>query len=93
MVNIEGLNVVDVLIALWNHSHEQGMSSLGRYANSLSKENARKELEYNNGKVDYVNGRVIKCNLPFGAKEFDEWLYDRDNGPGAAQKAIDELRR
>ena len=38
MVNIEGLNVVDVLIALWNHSQEQGMSSLGRYANSLSKQ-------------------------------------------------------
>lgn len=24
--------------------------------------------------------------------EFEEWLYDRDNGQGAAQRVIDGLR-
>ena len=24
--------------------------------------------------------------------QFDEWGYDRDNGPGAAQKVIDKVK-
>ena len=40
--------------------------------------------------IDYFAGRVIKCNLP--GDSFDSWGYDRDNGEGAAQKAIDGLK-
>ena len=34
---------------------------------------------------------IMKVNL--SGDEFDGWLYDRDNGEGAAQKAIDKLRK
>lgn len=39
---------------------------------------------------DYLYGRVMKVNITHD--EFDPWLYDRDNGNGAAQRAIDNLR-
>jgi len=38
---------------------------------------------------DYVKGRVMKVDLK--KNEFDERLYDRDNGHGAAQSAINEV--
>lgn len=96
-VNIEGLDVADVLVALWENSRSQGFSRLGQYSQNLTKAEAEQEIaestENNGGFVDYVNGRVIKCKLYHGATEFDSWGYDRDNGPGAAQKVIDQLRR
>lgn len=39
---------------------------------------------------DYLNGKVMKVDL--GQDEFDPRLYDRDNGEGAAQRAIDNLK-
>ena len=38
--------------------------------------------------LDYVRGRVMKCNI--NGIELDTWGYDRDNGEGAAQACIDE---
>jgi hypothetical protein len=38
---------------------------------------------------DYFNGKVMKVDI--ANDEFDPYLYDRDNGPGAAQYAIDRL--
>lgn len=35
---------------------------------------------------DYLKGRVMKVDLC--GNEFDPWLYDRDNGRGAAARAI-----
>lgn len=93
MVNIEGLSVVDVLIALWDNSRSQGMSMWGQYSHGLNKEQAEEEIKATEGHLDYVNGRVIKCYLPFGATQFDEWGYDRDNGPGAAQRAVDSIMK
>jgi len=38
---------------------------------------------------DYLYGRVMKVDL--SGDEFEERLYDRDLGPGAAQEAIDSI--
>lgn len=35
---------------------------------------------------DYLNGRVMKVSL--SGDEFDPWGYDRDNGQGAAERAL-----
>lgn len=40
---------------------------------------------------DYLYGRVMKVDLS-SDDGFEERLYDRDNGKGAAQKVIDALR-
>lgn len=39
---------------------------------------------------DYVVGKPIKCEI--GGDDLDPWGYDRDNGSGAAKRAIDKLR-
>ena len=38
----------------------------------------------------YLHGRVLKVDL--SRDEFDERLYDRDCGEGAAQRAVDSVR-
>jgi hypothetical protein len=41
--------------------------------------------------IDYFQGRVIKTDLRGDA--IDPRLYDRDNGAGAAERAVAKLRR
>lgn len=94
MVNIKGLDKAAVLVALWNHSHAQGFSFFNERTLTLSEaeamvnSNIKKNIALN---FDYVNGRVIKCDIT--GDEFDPWLYDRDCGDGAAQRAIDSIRQ
>ena len=100
MVNIKGMDKAEVLLALWQASQMQGMSFLGFLASGeLTLEQAQQEIEDRkhtafDGKdsiyFDYLNGKVMKVDL--GQDEFDPRLYDRDNGDGAAQQAIDNLR-
>ena len=41
------------------------------------------------GYIDYYEGRMIKSNL--SGDTFDTYLYNRDNGKGAAEKIVNEL--
>lgn len=100
MVNIKGMDKAEVLLALWQASQMQGMSFLGFLASGeLTLEQAQKEIQERkhtgfDGKdsiyFDYLNGKVMKVDL--GQDELDPRLYDRDNGEGAAQRAIDNLK-
>lgn len=99
-VNIAGLDKAEVLLTLWKSSRMQGMSFLGFLSSGeLTLEQAKHEIECRRHKsfdgknsiyFDYLNGKVMKVDL--GQDEFDSRLYDRDNGEGAAQQAIDNLR-
>ena len=100
MIDIKGLDKGEVLHALWHASHTQGMSFLGlpkgckftvRRAKRIVRER-KKSITNNDYQLyfDYVDGHVIKCNI--GGDTFDECLFDRDCGEGAAQRAIDNLR-
>ena len=40
-------------------------------------------------RFDYLAGRVMKVEL--GGDTLDPWLYDRDNGRGAALEALTPL--
>jgi hypothetical protein len=100
MVNIKGMDKAEVLLALWKASQMQGMSFLGFLASGeLTLSQARKEIQERKHTsfdgtdsiyFDYLNGKVMKVDL--GQDEFDPRLYDRDNGDGAAQRAIDNLK-
>ena len=91
IVDISGLDKAEVLLTLYNHSHVQGLGFLQAIDN-YTIETARKDYELSPDKYfDYHYGRVLKVDL--SGDSFDSWLYDRDCGEGAAQKAIDELRR
>lgn len=89
MINIKGLDKAELLVELYNHSHQQGMGML-QPARSLTVEDARKLLEQTQS-FDYLYGKVMKVNL--SGDEFEEWLYDRDNGQGMAQSVVDGIKK
>lgn len=102
MINIKGLDKAEVLYSLWHNSHVQGMSFLGLPEKEFTMERAQeliKESGYDpEGEnhpnclyFDYVDGHVIKCNIT--GDEFDERLYERDCGEGAALKAIEYVEQ
>ena len=89
MVDIKGLDKAEVLVALWNNSCEVGLS-FNPSGKPLTVKKARKIIKDRYYRFDYCEGRFIKCDL--SGDEFDPWRYDRENGSGAAQRAIDALR-
>lgn len=90
MVNISGISKGKVLAALYNASHSLGMGFL-HYDPTPMTEDEADELLKCCTYFDYLKGRVMKVDLS-NDSEFDERLYDRDNGIGAAQRVIDKLR-
>lgn len=90
MVDTKGLRKSAVLAALYNASKPQGLGFLHFDPTPMTEEEAEDILKYG-ADFDYLKGRVMKVNLGDDAG-FDERLYDRDNGTGAAQRAIDRAR-
>lgn len=88
MVNIKGLDKARVLKALYDNSHLQGMGFM-RASGPITVEHCAGLLEKQTY-FDYLYGRVLKVDL--SGDEFDERLYDRDCGEGAAQRAVDSIR-
>lgn len=102
-VDIKGLNKADVLLALYNGSHAQGMSMLAVPQSGVSIEMCREAVTSRDGSgeqgsghnmkpmyFDYWNGHVLKVDI--AGDDFDPSLYDRDNYRGAAADAIQKLR-
>lgn len=85
MINISKVDKADVLVALYNKAKTQGMGILDYDPFPMKKEEAE-ELLRKQTYFDYVKGRVMKVDL--SKDEFDEYLYDRDNGKGAALAAL-----
>lgn len=54
----------------------------------MTEEQANGILELTD-KFDYLFGRVMKVNL--SKDEFDPYLYDRDNGDRAAERALESI--
>lgn len=104
-MNIRGIDKAEILAALFNASHGQGLGLLNpACAGAMTKEQAQAELDritqYHTEhgypldglyvyKFDYLNGRVLKVDI--GTDGLDPRLYDRDNGPGAARRALAHL--
>ena len=90
MVLYEDLSKAEVLCALYNNAQCRGLGALHYKNEDLTVQEARKLLN-NTTYFDYLFGRVLKIDLK-DDKGFKEWLYDRDNGEGAAQASLDEYR-
>lgn len=86
---LKGLNKAAVLAALYNASKPQGMGFLHYDPSPMSVEQAEELLKQGTD-FDYLMGRVMKVDL--GGDTLDPWLYDRDNGQGAAAAAIASLQ-
>lgn len=90
MINIKGLDKAEVLKALYDRSHIQGMGWLQAVPDGFVTVEHCRELLHEDTYFDYLYGRVLKVDL--SGDEFDERLYDRDCGAGAARQAINKLR-
>jgi hypothetical protein len=89
MIKIGHLNKADVLAVLFNNAKTQGMGQLRYKAEHVMDREEAQALLSNYAYFDYLEGRVLKVDLV--ENEFDPWLYDRDNGAGAAARVIEEL--
>jgi hypothetical protein len=89
-MNIKGLDKAEVLAALFNASRQQGMGVLdSRGWDDITAEQAREILK-KTLYFDYLYGRVMKIHL--GGDEIDTWGFNRDNGQGSAERAVDSIR-
>ena len=90
MIDTKGLSRGAVCAALYNASKPQGLGMLHFDPKPMTELEAELVLA-TSAYVDYLKGRVMKVDFS-DDKGFDERLYDRDNGHGAAQRAIDAAR-
>ena len=87
MIDLKGLDKARVLRTLHEHSKAQGLSFFGLRPNPLTVEECR-DLLTEQTYFDHLHGKVMKVDL--SGDELDPRLYDRDNGSGAAERAIEE---
>lgn len=87
-MDIKGKNKAKILAALYNNSKPLGMGFLHYEAAPMTEEQAEAILKESTD-FDYLKGRVMKVNL--SGDELQTWLYNRDNGEGAAERAIEAL--
>lgn len=90
-IDIRGLDKAAVLVALYNRARTQGMGMLHYRPEDMTIAEAQAILAEGHTYFDYLHGRVMKIRLE--GEDFDPALYDRDNGSGAAQAAIDSIVR
>lgn len=88
-IDISGLNKAEVLAALYNASHPQGMGFVQYDPNPMTLDEAQEILTHQTY-FDYLKGRVMKISLE--GDILSTGGYDYDNGPGAAQAAIDAIK-
>jgi hypothetical protein len=86
MIDLKGRDKAEVLAKLYNASRPLGMGFFHYDPAPMRTEEARALLESGQTYFDYLKGRVMKVDL--GRDQLDPRLYDRDNGQGAAERAI-----
>lgn len=89
MIDISKYDKADVLRVLYDASRPLGLGILHYNPQPMSRDEAE-ELFKDGNYFDYVHGRVMKVKIDDSGK-LDPWLYDRDNGEGAAARAIATL--
>ena len=87
-INISKMNKCEVVAKLFNASKAQGMGFMHSGSmREMSLIEAEEHLDNaGDGYFDYLNGRVMKVNV--SGDELNPRLYDRDNGEGAAARAL-----
>lgn len=88
MIRIFNLDKARVLKALYDHSSVNGMGVFAAASAPKVTVEHCQELLKKQDYFDYLYGRVLKVSLSESTIDLDERLYDRDNGPGAAENAI-----
>lgn len=85
-ISLAGLDKAAVLAALYNASKSQGLGAFHFTPAPMTIAQAEELLKQQED-FDYLQGRVMKVRL--GGDVLDTRLYDRDNGDGAAKRALE----
>ena len=85
-INIAEMNKAEVLAKLYNSSKPQGMGFLHYTPEEMTVLEAQALLDSGQVYFDYLQGRVMKIDLSNDMLYVG--LYDRDNGVGAAARAL-----
>lgn len=102
MINIANLPKSKLLAALYNASRQQGMgfmNATGRL--DMTPDEAEGVIDNHTytdprdgkdriGYFDYLHGRILKVDI--NGDELRPHLYDRDNGQGACESVVQNLR-
>ena len=87
-IDISKTDKAAVLMALYDNAQAQGLGALHYKPEPMTRDEAAKLLEENARQYfDYVRGRVMKVDL--SGDTLSTRLYDRDNGEGAARRALE----
>lgn len=105
-IDVSDIAPAELLAALYNRSHVQGMGVLQAQDGDMTVEQAEKLLTGENVESDYPNiserkkgkstyfdylyGKVMKVEI--NGESLNPNLYDRDLGQGAAQKVVDSFK-
>jgi hypothetical protein len=89
-INIQRMNKQFVFAALYNRARPLGLGFLEFVPGDITPEEAGKIMGERILYFDYVKGRVMKVDLT--KDDFCPYLYDRDNGEGAAAEAVASAR-
>lgn len=107
-IDVSDIPQAELLAELYNRAQVMGMGFLQRRAEPMTVEQAQAlldgrdaETDYGGSKAqdrgpnkpayfDYVYGKPLKVSID--GKTLRAYLYDRDQGDGAAQRAVDAIR-
>lgn len=87
MIDLKGQDKAVVLAKLYNASRPLGLGCLHFDQTPMTVSEARELLDSGQTYFDYLRGRVMKVNLK--GDTLNPALYNRDNGEGAAESALD----
>ncbi len=90
-MDISKYKKADVLRILYNNSRPLGMGKLHFTPEEMTKEEAQAEIDSGYTYFDYIKGRVMKIDI--SSDELRTELYNRDNGEGAAERALSVLEK
>lgn len=91
-IDISGIDKAELTAFLYNRSKPVGYGELVAGSGTMRTAEAKEIITANGGDAsfNYLKGRVMKVDL--NGSSFDPSGYDRDNGEGAANKVVEELR-
>ena len=88
-INVSQIPANELLAKLYNSSRVQGLGFLQAINEEMTPEHATSLLDGKTQYFDYLHGKIMKVEI--NGTMLNSALYDRDNGPGAAQAVVDSL--
>ena len=89
-LDIGGLDKAELLSGLYNRSKPLGLGFLEATRENMTVGQARKIIQQQGHRFDYLNGRAMKIDL--GGETLNPWGFDHDNGAGATQSVVGAIR-